>query len=65
MHVLDEIVKFVRLKIHFHCSYVFAYVCSIDSDDNDAFSLDVGNVFKSSARYSGMWICWRTLSYSN
>jgi len=34
----------------------------ISLDGDSVFSADVGNLQRTSARYSWMWICWRILS---
>jgi len=34
-------------------------------DGDGVFAFDLGNFWETSGRYSGMWICWRTLPSSN
>jgi len=49
------------------CERRLRHLCGLllHADDNDLFTADLGNAHETAARYSGMWIRWRTLPYSD
>jgi len=49
-----------KMWIHFWLHFLL-YACL---DDDCDFSVDLGNVHRTSARYSGMWISWRIVPSS-